>query len=111
MKYRVHLTASERQALKQFVACGKKQARHITRARILLLVDEGKKNHEIAELLSVSRPTICSMRKKYAQQAYDHIVDILPDAPRPGERSDLLGEVGHLVNTTLGKSKHQICGS
>ena len=84
MKYQVHLTASERQALKQFVACGEKQARHITRARILLLVDEGKKNHEIAELLSVSRPTICSMRKKYAQQAYDHIVDILPDAPRPG---------------------------
>ena len=31
MKYQVHLTASERQALKQFVACGKKQARHITR--------------------------------------------------------------------------------
>ena len=68
MKYQVHLTASERQALKQFVACGKKQARHITRARILLLVDEGKKNHEIAELLSVSRPTICSMRKKYANR-------------------------------------------
>ena len=24
------------------------------------------------------------MRKKYAQQAYNHIVDILHDAPRPG---------------------------
>ena len=84
MKYSVQLTDTERQALQQFVARGKKHARHITRARILLLADEGKKNHEIADVLRVSQQTVSSMRKKYATQAYDDIVDILPDAPRRG---------------------------
>lgn len=84
MKYQVQLTASEREALQQFVASGKKQARAITRARILLLADEGQKNQAIAALLGISKPTVSLMRKKYATQAYDDIVDLLPDAPRSG---------------------------
>ena len=42
-KNSVHLTDQERQTLKEFISCGKKNAREITRARILLLADEGKK--------------------------------------------------------------------
>ena len=83
-KYPVHLTASERQALKQFVASGQKQARPITRARILLLADAGHKNQAIADLLAVSLPTVYSMCKKYATQPYDDIIDLLPDASRSG---------------------------
>ena len=83
-KYLVHLTEGERQALKQFVASGKKQARPITRAHILLLADAGQKNQAIADLLGVSIPTVSSMRKKYATQLYDDLVDLLPDAPRSG---------------------------
>lgn len=83
-KYPVHLTEAERQALKRFVASGQKQARPITRARILLLADAGQKHQAIAELLAVSPPTVSSMCKKYATQPYDDIVEILPDAPRSG---------------------------
>ena len=83
-KYPVDLTDAERQALKQFVASGQKQARPITRARILLLADAGHTNQAIADLLAVSPPTVYAMRTKYATQAYDDIIDLLPDAPRSG---------------------------
>ena len=83
-KHQVHLTAPERQALQAFVSSGKKQAREITRARLLLLADEGKKDPEIMALLGLSRPTVCSVRKKYAEQSYGQILDMLPDAPRQG---------------------------
>jgi len=83
-KYQVHLTDSDRQTLRQFVARGTKQARHITRARILLLADEGKKDQEIVALLGVSRPTVSAMRQKYAQHPDVPILDLLPDAPRSG---------------------------
>lgn len=83
-KYQVHLSESERQTLRQFVASGKKQARQITRARILLLVDEGKKDQEIVALLGISRPTVSAMRQKYAEHPDVPILDLLPDAPRSG---------------------------
>ena len=63
-KYPVHLTAAERQTLKRFVASGHKQARPITRARILLLADAGHKNQAIADLLALSPPTVYAMCKK-----------------------------------------------
>lgn len=83
-KYQIHLAAPERQALQEFVSCGKKQAREITRARILLLADEGPKDAQIMALLGLSRPTVCSIRKKYAEGGYEPILDLLPDAPRSG---------------------------
>ena len=83
-QYTVCLTDSERKALHAFVSSGRKSARHITRARILLLADAGKTDREIIDLLGVSRPPVSSMRKKYAQGAFDHILDLLPDDPRSG---------------------------
>ena len=83
-KYTVCLTDAERAALQSFVSSGQKKAREITRARILLLADSGKKDGEITELLGLSRPPIVSMRKQYAQGGYGHILDLLPDAPRSG---------------------------
>ncbi len=66
----VTLTKRERRALEDFVSHGKKSARAITRARILLLLDEGRKEHELTELLGVSRGTVYTVRKKYQQKAY-----------------------------------------
>ena len=83
-KYPVHLTEAERQALKRFVASGQKQARPITRARILLLADAGHTRQAIVDVLSVSPPTVSALCKKYATQPYDDIVDLLADAPRSG---------------------------
>ena len=83
-QYSVCLTNSERKALHAFVSSGRKSARQITRARVLLLADAGKTDREIIDLLGVSRPTVSSMRKKYARGDYDHVLDLLPDDPRSG---------------------------
>ncbi len=83
-RYDVQLTLSEREALEHFVSTGNKKAREITRARILLLSDAGKKDREIMDILHISRPTISNMRKKYVHRMDDHILDLLKEAPRSG---------------------------
>ena len=82
--YLVKLTSRARKELTQFVSQGKKSAREINRARILLLADEGKKDKEIAALLRISRPTISAVRKKYSAGKFDSILDLLKDEPRSG---------------------------
>lgn len=83
-KYPVALTDAEREVLETFVSSGQKKAREITRARILLLANAGNPDSEIQALLGLSRPTVCAMRRKYAQDDYAHILDVLKDAPRTG---------------------------
>jgi putative transposase len=78
------LTRTERGELETFVAHGKRSARAITRARILLLSDEGRKDRELTEILGVSRGTVHNVRKKYQQKASAHILDLLQEAPRSG---------------------------
>jgi transposase len=80
----VTLTRTERGALEKFVAQGKKSARAITRARILLLADEGRKDRELTAILGVSRGTVHNVRKNYQRQAHAHILDLLQEAPRSG---------------------------
>jgi putative transposase len=80
----IKLTRTERGELETFVAHGKRSARAITRARILLLSDEGRKEHDLTELLGVSRGTVYNVRKRYQQKAHTHILDLLHDEPRSG---------------------------
>jgi transposase len=80
----VRLTQEERNALADFVAQGKKSARAITRARILLLSDEGWKERELSELLGVSRGTVSHVRKKYQQKGRAPILELLHEASRSG---------------------------
>jgi hypothetical protein len=56
--YPVHLTAEEREQLDTYVKQGKKSARAINRARILLLADEQYSDKDIMETLGISRPTV-----------------------------------------------------
>ena len=80
----VTLTQRERKALEDFVGHGKKSARAITRARILLLLDEGQKEHKLTELLGVSRGTVYNVRKQYQQKDHASILALLHEAPRSG---------------------------
>jgi transposase len=80
----VTLTKGERKALEDFVSHGKKSARAITRARMFLLFDEGRKERELTELLGVSRGTVYNLRKKYQQKGPASILDLLHEAPRSG---------------------------
>ena len=80
----VRLTAAERDVLEKFVAQGTKSARAITRARILLLLDEARPAKELTKILGVSRGTLYNVRKKYRQKEHEHILDVLHEAPRSG---------------------------
>ena len=83
-KHPVTLSAQECKELQAFVSHGKRAAREINRARILLLADEGKKAAEIIQLLGISRGTVHNVRKKYCQREHKHILDFLKEEPRSG---------------------------
>ena len=80
----VKLSKAERGVLEKFVGHGRKSARAITRARILLLSDEGRKERELTEILGVSRGTVYNVRKKYKKKAHAHILELLHEEPRRG---------------------------
>src|SRR5262244_574706 len=77
----VRLTTAERDVLETFVAHGTKSARAINRARVLLLLDEGRRAHELTTILGVSRGTIYNVRQKYLHKEHAHILDVLHEAP------------------------------
>jgi putative transposase len=81
---KVHLTKPQRTELETFVAHGKKSAREINRARVLLLAEEGKSDSEIARLLGLSRGTVYNVRRKYQAQAHRPLGEVVHDAPRSG---------------------------
>jgi transposase len=81
----VQLTAREREQLKSYIRQGKKSARALTRARILLLADEHCGDEEITDALGVSRQTVATMRRKYHEQKGTNILELLREAPRPGQ--------------------------
>ena len=65
--YSVRLKEEEREKLSQYLRRGKSSARSLTRARILLLADEGRPDEEIAEALKVSKSTANRIRKRYCE--------------------------------------------
>ena len=80
----IHLTPDERQELERFVASGKKSARAITRARVLLLMQEGHRPTAIARTLGTSRATVYNVSKKYQQKARTPLLEVLQEEPRSG---------------------------
>jgi putative transposase len=67
----VELKEEEREYLMQYLRKGKSSARSLTRARILLLADEGQEDKEIAEALMVSKSTVGRIRKRYCEGGLD----------------------------------------
>ena len=65
--FSIKLTEKDREELIRFLRRGKSSARSQTRARILLLADEGRDDVEIAEALKVSKTTTNRIRKRYCQ--------------------------------------------
>ena len=80
----VKLSRKEREGLQRFVAQGKKSAREINRARILLLSEQGAKDKEITKLLGVWRGTVYNVGKKYKKKEHADILDFLREEPRSG---------------------------
>lgn len=88
IKYKVTLTPQEKTTLLTLIRKGTVKARTITRARILLLVDEGKKDKDIYTLLHIATSTPHDIRKKYIQGGLNKA---LYEAPRSGKTRKLTG--------------------
>ena len=64
----IKLEEEEMMFLRDFVKMGRKSAREITRARILLLANQQREDTEIAETLDVGRNTVWRIKKKYRKE-------------------------------------------
>ena len=96
-KFKVTLTAEERQALERLVSAGKAAARKLAHARILLLADEGpggprRTDEEIVEALDVSPSTIARVRKRFVTEGLEAALDHRPQPPRP-DKVKITGDV------------------
>ena len=78
----IELEETEEKLLKNFVKKGRKSARGLTRARILLLANQRKGDTEIAEILGVGRNTIWRIKKRYLEEGLE---SALRDKPRSGQ--------------------------
>jgi transposase len=100
--YHVNLTDEERMYLLDFIKSGERSARKITRARILLLANEGKKDRDIVEALLTSVPTVQRTRRRFVEGGLD---EALNERPRPGGRiRKKLDEKGLAILETLARS-------
>lgn len=96
-KYRVDLTAQERDTLLGLIRSGKTAARQVTRARILLKADEGLNDEEIAEEVATSRATGERTRQRFVAES----LGALTERPRAGAPPRLTGKgAAHLIAGT-----------
>ncbi|RZB29143.1 MAG: hypothetical protein AEth_01475 [Candidatus Argoarchaeum ethanivorans] len=79
---KIKLTEKEVEYLNDFVKMGRKSARELTRAHILLLVNDGKKEMEIKDTLQISRATVSNTKKKYREES---LQNALAEKPRSGQ--------------------------
>ena len=64
--YCVRLEEGEREKLTSYLRRGKSSSRSLTRARILLLADEGRSDEEIFDVLKVNKSTASLIRRLFA---------------------------------------------
>ena len=101
-KFKVTLSAEERQALDRMVSSGKAAARKLVHARILLLADEGPggprcSDEEIVDTLNVGLSTLLRVRRRFVTEGLESAIHPRPRPPRP-EKVKIQGEVEqHLI--------------
>lgn len=66
-KYTVDLTEDQRDELDDFISSGEHRTKVVTRARILLKVDDGWTDNDISEALDCSVSTVKRMRERFTE--------------------------------------------
>lgn len=100
--YRVTLTEEERTQLRELLKRGKRSARALTRARILLKADEGLSDPAIAEALDVGTTTVFRIRQRCVEEGLEAA---LSERPRPGQKRKLDGkQEAHLIAVACSKA-------
>lgn len=82
-KYLVSLNSEERNLLKAFVDKGIHGAREIKKAKSLLLLDEGKKDKEIAEIVDFDPKTISRIRRSFCLNGINKTIKDKQRSGRP----------------------------
>lgn len=82
-QYPVKLTNEERSGLIELTSKGKAGARKINRARILLMVDAGKREREIVEMLGIGESTVERTRKRFVEGGVEAALNDKPRSGRP----------------------------
>ena len=100
-KYIVDLNKDEKAELVSLTQKGRPGARKIKRANILLLVDSGKPDFEVAELLHTSWLTVLRTRHKFVEGGLDFALNELPRAGRLPKIDDKI----ETILTTLAQSQ------
>ena len=78
----IELPEDEIVYLNAFVRKGEKNARELTRAHVLLLLNRGKTEMEIKDLLGISRATVSNIKSRCRSEG---LLGSLIDKPRPGQ--------------------------
>lgn len=78
-RYTVELSSEERTNLQKLISAGVAPARKLTRARILLKVDEGLTKTEISQALDVSINTVTNVCRSFQEQRLEAIERKKPD--------------------------------
>lgn len=78
-KYKVQLSKEERTGLQKLNSAGVASARKLTRARILLKVDEGLTKTEVSQALDVSINTVTNVCRSFQEQRLEAIERKKPD--------------------------------
>lgn len=80
---KINLQRIELSFLARFTRTGKKSARALKRANILLLLHQGKTGDEIAKLQHVNRDTVYNVKRRYLNDGLEHALDEKPRSGQP----------------------------
>ena len=86
----IQLSGEQRAELEQLIRTGNAAARVQTRARILLLSSEGKKDAQVVQSLLTSPATVQKTRRLFRTEGLQRA---LYDKPRPGRPTRITGDV------------------
>lgn len=87
-KYMIDLNEEECKKLEEMTRKGTLKARQFKRAMILLKADEGMSDPQIMAAVSVSRPTVERIRKRFIEGGLEKALN---EDPRPGQARKLDG--------------------
>jgi transposase len=97
VRYRVELDQCERDQLTALLSGGKRGARKLKRAQILLAVDRGASDEEVARSIGVGGSTVYRTKRRFV---LGNLAAALNEEPRPGARRKLTGKEEALLVAT-----------
>src|ERR1700716_1849024 len=89
VRYRVELSQAERCELTAMLSKGKRAARKLKRAQILLAADAGRSDEEIGRAVAVGGSTVYRTKRRFVE---GNLERALSEDPRPGAERKLTGK-------------------